>query len=330
MPYKLLLADDSVTIQRVIELTFADEDIQVSAVGDGKKAIAAIQADRPDIVLADVGMPERDGYEVAAFIKTNTEARAHPGAAADRSVRADRRGPCARGRLRRRARQAVRAADGDQSGEGSARRDAAGRTLVDNPGPARREAGVCGAGCALRRWPRRPRPDRSRTTSIGSMRRLQAWRGLRHRRRSAAPLRCRPLLRTRQLTSTRCRSLGTRRRPHRRHSPRASPTGIRTSAATRGGRRRSTRDRSNWIRRRNYAPDCLRSPRRTRGCGCRAHRPGSRRADQAVACTGAGRACAAHAARRRFPSRPWLRRSRHCCLPSRAVPWRRRRLPAVE
>ena len=73
MPYKLLLADDSVTIQRVIELTFADEDVQVVAVGDGKKAIASIQADRPDIVLADVGMPERDGYEVAAFIKSNAE-----------------------------------------------------------------------------------------------------------------------------------------------------------------------------------------------------------------------------------------------------------------
>jgi CheY-like chemotaxis protein len=73
MPYKLLLADDSVTIQRVIELTFADEDVQVIAVGDGKKAIASIQAERPDIVLADVGMPERDGYEVAAFIKGAAE-----------------------------------------------------------------------------------------------------------------------------------------------------------------------------------------------------------------------------------------------------------------
>lgn len=73
MPHKLLLADDSVTIQRVIELTFADEDIQVLAVGDGKKAIAAIQSERPDIVLADVGMPERDGYEVASFIKTSQE-----------------------------------------------------------------------------------------------------------------------------------------------------------------------------------------------------------------------------------------------------------------
>ena len=69
MQPKLLLADDSVTIQRVIELTFADEDVTVVAVGDGKQAIERVQADRPDIVLADVGMPERDGYEVAAFIK---------------------------------------------------------------------------------------------------------------------------------------------------------------------------------------------------------------------------------------------------------------------
>ncbi len=69
MPYKLLLADDSVTIQRVIELTFADEDVQVVAVGDGQQAIDRITADPPDIVLADVGMPARDGYEVSAFVK---------------------------------------------------------------------------------------------------------------------------------------------------------------------------------------------------------------------------------------------------------------------
>jgi CheY-like chemotaxis protein len=70
---KLLLADDSVTIQRVIELTFADEDVQVLAVGDGRQAIERVQADRPDIVLADIGMPERDGYEVAAFIKNDPQ-----------------------------------------------------------------------------------------------------------------------------------------------------------------------------------------------------------------------------------------------------------------
>ena len=69
MSHTLLLADDSITIQRVIELTFAEEDVIVLAVGDGKHAIDRIQAERPDIVLADVGMPEQDGYDVAAFVK---------------------------------------------------------------------------------------------------------------------------------------------------------------------------------------------------------------------------------------------------------------------
>ena len=69
MSHTLLLADDSVTIQRVIELTFADEDIRVIAVGDGQEALARITADRPDIVLADTGMPEVDGYDVSTFVK---------------------------------------------------------------------------------------------------------------------------------------------------------------------------------------------------------------------------------------------------------------------
>ena len=73
MPHKLLLADDSVTIQRVIELTFANEDVEVLTAGDGEQAIARVQADQPDIVLADIGMPKRSGYDVAAFVKGNPE-----------------------------------------------------------------------------------------------------------------------------------------------------------------------------------------------------------------------------------------------------------------
>ncbi|HEY3044388.1 MAG TPA: response regulator [Vicinamibacterales bacterium] len=69
MPQTLLLADDSVTIQRVIELTFADEAIKVVAVSDGDQAIERIEADPPDIVLVDIGMPGRTGYEVAQHIK---------------------------------------------------------------------------------------------------------------------------------------------------------------------------------------------------------------------------------------------------------------------
>jgi CheY-like chemotaxis protein len=70
-PPKLLVADDSVTIRRVIELTFADEGVEVIAVSDGRQAIERIERERPDVVLADVSMPERTGYEVAWFVKNN-------------------------------------------------------------------------------------------------------------------------------------------------------------------------------------------------------------------------------------------------------------------
>lgn len=69
MAHKLLLADDSATIRRMIELTFASEDIQVITVSDGEQAIDRLDADPPDIVLADVGMPGRSGYDVAAYIR---------------------------------------------------------------------------------------------------------------------------------------------------------------------------------------------------------------------------------------------------------------------
>jgi CheY-like chemotaxis protein len=65
----LLLADDSLTIQRVVALIFADEDMTVVAVGDGDQAIASIESAPPDIILADIGMPGRTGYDVARHVK---------------------------------------------------------------------------------------------------------------------------------------------------------------------------------------------------------------------------------------------------------------------
>jgi len=73
MPHRLLLADDSVTIQRVIELTFAEEGVEVVSVGDGDAAIAKLESGRFDIVLADVGMPGRDGFDVASFVRSRTD-----------------------------------------------------------------------------------------------------------------------------------------------------------------------------------------------------------------------------------------------------------------
>jgi CheY-like chemotaxis protein len=68
---KILLADDSITIQKVIELTFSDEDFEVVTVGNGRLAIERLPEARPDLVLCDIIMPEKDGYEVCDFIKKN-------------------------------------------------------------------------------------------------------------------------------------------------------------------------------------------------------------------------------------------------------------------
>src|SRR4029078_747583 len=76
MRHKLLLADDSETIQRVIEMTFADEPIDVATVSDGEAAIARLAVHPPDIVLADIGMPGRDGYQVAMCVR-QTPSLAH-------------------------------------------------------------------------------------------------------------------------------------------------------------------------------------------------------------------------------------------------------------
>ena len=70
MPKSILLADDSLTIQKVIELTFSDTDYELTTVGNGLEAIAAINRTRPDLVMADVVMPGKNGYEVCETIKS--------------------------------------------------------------------------------------------------------------------------------------------------------------------------------------------------------------------------------------------------------------------
>jgi len=66
MTRTILLADDSVTIQKVVELTFLDEDFRVVSFGNGSDAIGRLAEIRPDVILADVHMPGADGYEVCA------------------------------------------------------------------------------------------------------------------------------------------------------------------------------------------------------------------------------------------------------------------------
>jgi len=68
---KLLLADDSVAIQKVIDLTFTDEGMEVTTVGNGQHAWDKLDQFVPDVVLADVFMPGIDGYGLCERIKQN-------------------------------------------------------------------------------------------------------------------------------------------------------------------------------------------------------------------------------------------------------------------
>ena len=75
---KLLLADDSLTIQKVVSLTFDDEQMEVTTVGSGAEALEKLDESLPDIILADVFMPEPNGYELCERIKRDERTRHIP------------------------------------------------------------------------------------------------------------------------------------------------------------------------------------------------------------------------------------------------------------
>ena len=73
MSRTILLADDSLTIQKVVELTFADTEYDVVAVSSGDDLLKRLPEVRPDLVICDVIMPGRDGYDVCQHIKSSSE-----------------------------------------------------------------------------------------------------------------------------------------------------------------------------------------------------------------------------------------------------------------
>ncbi|HSW39958.1 MAG TPA: response regulator [Acidobacteriota bacterium] len=78
MSIKILVADDSVTIQKMIRLAFSDEKAAVVSTSDGDSALELLRTFRPDIVLADVCMPGPNGYEICEKIKDDPEFRGIP------------------------------------------------------------------------------------------------------------------------------------------------------------------------------------------------------------------------------------------------------------
>ena len=73
MTSRLLVADDSSTIQKIVSMAFEIEDVEVEGIGNGQEAFDRISQFNPDIVLADVDMPGLDGFELSAKIKESPE-----------------------------------------------------------------------------------------------------------------------------------------------------------------------------------------------------------------------------------------------------------------
>ncbi|HWG58767.1 MAG TPA: response regulator [Candidatus Acidoferrales bacterium] len=69
---RILVADDNTNIQKMIALAFSDRGIEVISVGNGEAAVRRMPDVAPDLVLADVFMPVRNGYEVCEFVKKDT------------------------------------------------------------------------------------------------------------------------------------------------------------------------------------------------------------------------------------------------------------------
>ncbi|MCC6807428.1 MAG: response regulator [Deltaproteobacteria bacterium] len=78
MPKSLLLADDSITIQKVVQITFASEDFQITSCDNGDAALDKIRAVKPHIVLADVVMPGKNGYDLCQTIKGDAGLKGTP------------------------------------------------------------------------------------------------------------------------------------------------------------------------------------------------------------------------------------------------------------
>jgi CheY-like chemotaxis protein len=78
MAKTLLLADDSVTIQKVVNISFASEDVTLVTVDNGDDAVERAKETRPDLILADVVMPGKNGYEVCEAIKADPDLRHIP------------------------------------------------------------------------------------------------------------------------------------------------------------------------------------------------------------------------------------------------------------
>src|SRR5262245_55460006 len=68
---KVLVVDDSLSVRKVVERALVARQLEVVSAASGNEAIAQIERELPDLVVCDVVMPDRDGYEICRFVKSH-------------------------------------------------------------------------------------------------------------------------------------------------------------------------------------------------------------------------------------------------------------------
>ena len=73
MKLRILVADDSITIQKIVAMAFENQGAEVEGIGNGQEAFDKIHDFKPDIILADVDMPGLDGFQLSQKIKSTPD-----------------------------------------------------------------------------------------------------------------------------------------------------------------------------------------------------------------------------------------------------------------
>ncbi len=68
---KVLVVDDSVSVRKVVERALVGRQIEVVSAASGTEAIERIEREEPDVIVCDVVMPDKDGYEICEFVKSH-------------------------------------------------------------------------------------------------------------------------------------------------------------------------------------------------------------------------------------------------------------------
>ncbi len=68
---KVLVVDDSLSVRKVVEKALEGRSVEVLSAASGSEAIESIERDRPDVVVCDVILPDKDGYQICEFVRTH-------------------------------------------------------------------------------------------------------------------------------------------------------------------------------------------------------------------------------------------------------------------